>query len=113
MCNLDDLKSNGEIKPFKLLSKIMFGEFNDTAHGLGEFGNFPWEKLDPDMNGIARGGIIAGIDFNPVEPHIDFHDEHGNRDAWAIPWNLYKLLERYKRDGRHQHANELRSLIEE
>jgi hypothetical protein len=88
-------------------------EFNDTAHGLDEFCNFSWDQLDANTHGVSRGGIVAGMDFNPVDPHIDFHDKDGNRDAWAIPWGLYNLLERYKQDGRRQHANALRSLIEE
>ncbi len=89
--------------------------YTDIAHAINEFADFPWERLDDEWfsscGGVSRGGIIAGVDFNPSEPHLDFVDKDANRDAWAIPPQLGKLLHKREARGRDALRHELRVLL--
>lgn len=85
----------------------------DKAHPLSEFGNFPWHLVKPDECGVGRGGIIAGMDFNPRQPHIDFVYEDICVDAWAIPDQLAQMLDQHRRWGRSDLATDLRQLLAE
>jgi hypothetical protein len=85
----------------------------DKAHPLEEFPNFPWHLIKPKECGVSRGGITAGMDFNPRKPHIDFIYEDICADAWAIPDELAAMLEQQREWGRQEHAMEMRSLLNE
>lgn len=84
---------------------------NDTAHSISEFKDFPWNRLSKgikyrefldrgeptewQVSGVSRGGITAGVDFNPNKPHIDFIREDASADAWEIPEGLIDLVDEY------------------
>ena len=105
---------------------------NDTVHGLDEFAEFPWDRLEAALfwrtevpedehsscwqcGGISLGGIVGGHDFNPREPHVDFVRNnptcHIEVDAWAIPQSLQRFLdEMFSRGAEHARA-EIRKAI--
>lgn len=83
----------------------------DTFHNLEEFGNFPWDTLDPEMAGIGYGGIHCGVDCNPRMPTIQFVHQDGSADIWRIPENLALFLEEYRRRGDEDARNEIRMAI--
>ncbi len=103
---------------------------NDTAHDLSEFAQFPWHLLadainwrdddvesDWQVGGVSRGGVTAGMDFNPrggkgYRPHIDFLRPDASVDAWEVPEALYVLVEMYREMGRSQKRDEIRSTVE-
>lgn len=95
--------------------KVCAGEL-DTAHTLKEFANLPWSQMDDDWfqrcGGIGRGGICAGVDFNPYKPTISFVRDNGSVDRWAIPEELGKLIDKYKDYGRRDFKRELRNLLD-
>lgn len=83
----------------------------DTFHNLDEFGNFPWDKIDPDTAGVGYGGIHCGVDCNPMKPIISFVRQDGSADIWRIPENLALMLQEHKRRGDESARNEIRIAI--
>lgn len=97
---------------------------NDTAHNLSEFGSFPWGKLEDairwrdiastgeqpefQVGGVSCGGILAGVDFNPRKPHIDFTRPDASVDAWEIPESLGVLVDEYYKRGTVDRECEIR-----
>jgi hypothetical protein len=83
----------------------------DKAHSLAEFPNFPWEDVDPKTCGVSRGGITAGLDFNPYRPHICFVGNDGFVDDWEIPQELADMLRQHREWGQRDKVIEIRSVL--
>lgn len=83
----------------------------DVAHGVEEFPNFPWEWVIPKECGVSHGGITAGYDFNPYQPHISFCYEDGFVEDWAIPEQLAELFIEERRRGVSKCQSEIQKAL--
>lgn len=85
----------------------------DISHDLGEFANFPWDKLHEEQICIGRGGVVGNIDFNKpyYRPHISILFADGSCDCWEIPLSLMKLLDDKFEQGSEYRAMQIRQLI--
>ena len=104
---LNLLNMPGFLLPNKF--EIMEG---DTFHTLEEFGNFPWDQVDPNHDGVGYGGIFAGHDCNPRKPTFKFLREDASADIWAIPDNFADLLESYRKRGKDDLRIEIRRILQ-
>jgi len=83
----------------------------DTAHGIEEFGDFPWGQLTCDECGLSYGGITDGMDFSPRKAHITFCFDDGFVDAWEVPEQLEDWLKKEIKRGYEMCQKEIKQCL--
>lgn len=102
---------------------------DQTVYSLEEFHLFPWDRLGDALfwrervpveeqnecwqcGGVGRGGMCAGVDFNPNAPFIEFLKDNPDSpinltvERWTIPESLADLVDEYHERG-EEHARQL------